>query len=372
MEETMVANTTETQAATAANPTARKKEVFAALTGLRAVAAYMVFFHHFPIRSLIVPGFDLQREMHIGVPLFFVLSGFLICYRYFDNISWKFSWFRTYFKNRFARIYPVYFVLCVGSFVAGRYWGVKNAILNLTLTHAFFPDVKRVISPSWSLTVEECFYASAPFIFFFGKKKLIIPYLFFSALLLGILYGNDSFSDSSGFLGDDHFVLLFTFFGRFSEFFIGILLGILVLNKKLKPAVNGAWSTTVGIAGVIAVLIALAVSKPVGVAYGVDTTWGIILNNLVLPVFVAILLYGLMAEKTMVGKWLSLPFMNLLGKSSYAFYLVHKSFLFGYAAMAAALLHMPEILFCFISLNVFCILLYKYYEHPMNEWIRKW
>ncbi len=50
---------------------------FNALTGLRAMAAYMVYAHHFnPIpKNYAVHG--LVNELHIGVTLFFVLSGFL-------------------------------------------------------------------------------------------------------------------------------------------------------------------------------------------------------------------------------------------------------------------------------------------------------
>ena len=61
-------------------------EYFPGLTGIRAIAAFMVFIHHYnpflesnsylKLRSIF-------GEFHVGVSLFFVLSGFLIGYRYY-------------------------------------------------------------------------------------------------------------------------------------------------------------------------------------------------------------------------------------------------------------------------------------------------
>ncbi|RFP64147.1 hypothetical protein D0N36_15690 [Hymenobacter lapidiphilus] len=61
-----------------------------ALTGIRAIAAYMVFFHHFNIfknsASPVGAFFEqLCEEWHIGVTIFFVLSGLLISLRYFEK-----------------------------------------------------------------------------------------------------------------------------------------------------------------------------------------------------------------------------------------------------------------------------------------------
>jgi len=49
-----------------------------ALTGLRWVEAFCVWLHHFP-PPLAMPDWAVRfcRELHIGVPVFFVLSGFI-------------------------------------------------------------------------------------------------------------------------------------------------------------------------------------------------------------------------------------------------------------------------------------------------------
>ena len=85
------------------------KNYFPALTGIRAVAAYMVFFHHFnPLHALkegnlwarlLNPVFE---EGHIGVSIFFVLSGFLITVRYYESLNISKRWFFNYLRNRVA------------------------------------------------------------------------------------------------------------------------------------------------------------------------------------------------------------------------------------------------------------------------------
>ena len=185
------------------------------LTGVRAIAAYMVFLHHTERNPL-------AKELHVGVTLFFVLSGFLIAYKYETACQFNFAWLRQYFQNRFARIFPVYLLIAVTSLLllGDQTW--TTWFLNLTLLKGF--SVKTLgsgIAQAWSLTVEECFYASAPVIFLFSRKNLLKPLLFLAALLGGILLLTRIPLVNVSF-GPPTFVLLYTFFGRFLEFFAGI------------------------------------------------------------------------------------------------------------------------------------------------------
>jgi peptidoglycan/LPS O-acetylase OafA/YrhL len=52
--------------------------------------------------------------------------------------------------------------------------------------------------------------------------------------------------------------------------------------------------------------------------------WGrIVINNVVSVPGICLLLYGLMSEPTRLSRLLGSQLFNLLGKASYAFYLIH-------------------------------------------------
>ena len=63
-----------------------------ALTGLRAVAAYAVFLHHYNPAPAGTFGYRLFAQGYVGVSIFFVLSGFLIHYRYANNVLTGRAW----------------------------------------------------------------------------------------------------------------------------------------------------------------------------------------------------------------------------------------------------------------------------------------
>ena len=209
------------------------KKNFAALTGIRTIAVFMVYYSHYPFGGDLPLLVSLQQEMHIGVTVFFVLSGFLITYRYFDNSEFNLKWISRYLINRFVRIYPIYFILIVPSILllsssdnlnSLSYW-----ILNLSLFKGFFFNSRFWgIPQSWSLTVEFCFYFSAPFIFLLLKKfkntfKTMALLTTTSVLFLTLF----SSVDFSGFLNPPKFYLLYTFGGRLFEFIVGIIYWVL-------------------------------------------------------------------------------------------------------------------------------------------------
>ncbi|UOQ64310.1 acyltransferase family protein [Hymenobacter volaticus] len=135
---------------------------FPALTGIRAVAAFMVvLFRLNPLvyanqQNIAVRWLNyFIQPLHVGVPIFFVLSGFLIAYRYIDTVELSANWIKQYLWNRFTRIYPVYFILTSITFLLLQYspagkagawqtpdfsWKDKavTTLLNLTLLKAFF------------------------------------------------------------------------------------------------------------------------------------------------------------------------------------------------------------------------------------------
>jgi peptidoglycan/LPS O-acetylase OafA/YrhL len=194
------------------------------LTGIRAIAAFLVFLYHY---NIFVPQKDklsawgIIDELHIGVTLFFVLSGFLITYRYYDRHHEIFT--KRFYIKRFARIYPLFFILTSLTYIhllingQSLDFGLLRAyLLNISLLSGFFNELKfSGIPQAWSLTVEELFYLSTPILFFFLKKKLSNAIIIcLSLLLLGGLFiglGN-WFTMPYGFFDSMEFMLTYTYY----------------------------------------------------------------------------------------------------------------------------------------------------------------
>ncbi|MFT6965386.1 MAG: peptidoglycan/LPS O-acetylase OafA/YrhL [Marivirga sp.] len=347
------------------------------LTGIRAIAAFLVFLYHY---NIFVPQKDklsawgIIDELHIGVTLFFVLSGFLITYRYYDRHHEIFT--KRFYIKRFARIYPLFFILTSLTYIhllingQSLDFGLLRAyLLNISLLSGFFNELKfSGIPQAWSLTVEELFYLSTPILFFFLKKKLSNAIIIcLSLLLLGGLFiglGN-WFTMPYGFFDSMEFMLTYTFFGRCLEFIIGMLLAIFYLKNKVRllrgkynyKSYLGLFATF----GSVLLLVFLSLNGGAHQLYYKHLT-----ITFLLPVFgIAPLYLGLITEKTIIASILSSKLFQLLGKASYAFYLIHLGFIASFLANI-----IPHTLGLFIVLNILAILLYLIIEQPLNKRIK--
>jgi peptidoglycan/LPS O-acetylase OafA/YrhL len=378
-----------------------------ALTGVRAIAAFLVFFHHFNQLDFPFPLRRTLNEFHMGVTMFFLLSGFLICMRYYDSCELSETWFRKYIKNRIARIYPMYLLLTLLTF--GLYFAfggeasVLNGfgspiillLLNIFFLRGFFDDFKFTgVGQGWSLTVEESFYFLAPLFFMQMKKNkkaiVYLPILLLSiGCLLVLIFRNFSFF---GFFGNFTFMFLYTFLGRCVEFFVGMGLALIVLKQKEEDKKYPIF-TVLGILGIAASIGIMTGVPLVGIEYGLYHPVGIVSNNLILPIGIAFFYFGIIKEKSLIRNFLSSATMQLLGKSSYIFYLIHIGVianftkiwtrsgvdafynwldLKGYDWLSEHL--NDSVIFIgsvFIILNLVSILLYKTIEEPVNLYIRR-
>lgn len=379
-----------------------------ALTGVRALAAYLVFISHFC--DIFDGGFPhmIQRflgEFHIGVSIFFVLSGFLITFRYYNSFHLTRDWFLQYLKNRVARIYPMYFLLTIAAFA--YYFitkdvritkGSSNPIgimfMNITFVRGFFYQYwDSGIAQGWSLTVEECFYFSAPIIFLIAKKynkfyiQPVVITLF--AIAMFLIFRNVNWH---GFFGDFPFVMCFTFFGRCFEFFVGVQLARYVLKNGFTRT-NKFRFTYIGFIMIFVCVFVMALQQPIAPwLFGLETPVGIVTNNYFLCIMVALFFYGILTEETRFKKLLATPFVELLGKSSYIFYLIHLGWMFDVLKNNINNLNdyifslydkwqkdwispfqndTVNLILIFIVLNAVSICLFKLIEEPLNHSIRK-
>ncbi len=170
-----------------------EKEILS-LTGLRFIAAFYVFLFHIHIRwPLSNHPFtkNLLDQGATGMSLFFMLSGFVLAFRYADGRSTL----KDYFINRFARVYPIYVVAAVvtlpwiginlssGSPTDTSKWIGQMVLLvfsNIFLIQAWFPQYFSYWNNggSWSISVEAFCYVLLPFLWpglrHASKKRLFV------------------------------------------------------------------------------------------------------------------------------------------------------------------------------------------------------
>jgi peptidoglycan/LPS O-acetylase OafA/YrhL len=140
------------------------------LTGLRAIAAlWVVGLHYLP--SLGSSWWSpLLSVGHLGVALFFILSGFVVSHVYAGRLGgWagygRFLWFR------FARLWPLHAAVLLALAAAAAFGfmqprpenTVGNLLASLAMVHAWSPfAVMSWNYPSWSISAEWAAYLAFP------------------------------------------------------------------------------------------------------------------------------------------------------------------------------------------------------------------
>ncbi|WP_199440087.1 acyltransferase family protein [Umezawaea beigongshangensis] len=150
------------------------------LTGLRFIAAMLVFLFHItvmmpspiPPNALITPfggggvGPDLSwlfsRAGYVGVSFFFILSGFVLTWSARDGEA-----VRPFWRRRMLKIFPNHVVMWAATLLlfASAVTPWTAYLPNLLLVHGFFPQVeihRSINVPSWTLCCELLFYLLFP------------------------------------------------------------------------------------------------------------------------------------------------------------------------------------------------------------------
>lgn len=165
---------------------------------LRIIAAiFVVFSHYFYFypnnfdSSLIqqINGFLYQISVYgnLGVPLFFMISGFVIV-----NSADKYS-LREFICSRVLRIYPTLIICATLTFSAILFFGspyhreysIYTYLSNLTLFHRFLFNQDHLDGVYWTLVVEIRFYAIIAILIFLNKcqERILIPLMFIWSII---------------------------------------------------------------------------------------------------------------------------------------------------------------------------------------------
>jgi peptidoglycan/LPS O-acetylase OafA/YrhL len=212
------------------------------IDGLRAIAVLSVIFYHSKIKFFEKNFFS---GGYIGVDIFFVISGYLICLIIFSEIksNERFNFF-NFFERRIRRILPALFFIIFISLPFAYYILSPTYLLDYaksTLASIFFfsnfyfivedynspASIFKPLLHTWSLSVEGQFYLFFPFfiifIFKFFKKNFIEIIL--TILILSLISSHiySSYNPSKNF-----YILT----SRIWEFFLGAIIAIIHVSKN--------------------------------------------------------------------------------------------------------------------------------------------
>ena len=299
------------------------------LTGLRFVAALLVFAYHaaLPIPSMrlfaddaVAYGFydRASQAGGLGVGFFFVLSGFILTWSARPGDTP-----RTFWRRRFVKIYPNYVVAWVLAMVlfASAYTPAWRAVTNLFMLQVWVPDFDTNFSvdpPGWSLGAEAFFYALFPVLLAFATRirperlKFWISGLIVLVVAKPVL-GYLLFPDTPAIPGEASVSVSQYWFGyilppvRVLDFALGILVARAVMAGRWRD-IGMLWSGALLVGGYV-----LAESTPY--LYGQSAVF-------IVP---AALLIAAAATADNENRFTVFRnrVMTWLGEISFAFYLVH-------------------------------------------------
>ena len=214
------------------------------IDGLRGLAVLtVILFHAFP--QYLGGGF-------IGVDIFFIISGYLICSNLFKNLEeGRFS-FIDFYCRRIRRIFPALLCVLLGTYGVGwflltssEYWQLGKHIVGgaafsanfVYLNESGYFDTAANLKPLlhlWSLGIEEQFYIFWPVILWLAWRAGIN---LFSVTVIGLLA---SFACNIWAASNEAFYL-FDFYSPFTriwELLLGALLAYYVIRAKPDKASN--------------------------------------------------------------------------------------------------------------------------------------
>ncbi len=159
---------------------------YPSLNGLRSVSIVLVLFDHFAFNSIYKFQYKFLVVGHLGVYVFFVISGFLITTLLLkEKVATGTISLRYFYKRRFLRILPLVYLFLAVLLLLNQVFHLNISLLGFLGPILFLVNIglfhnNWYTSHFWSLAYEEQFYLVFPFIL----KQSLRWYLYFIFLLL--------------------------------------------------------------------------------------------------------------------------------------------------------------------------------------------
>ena len=371
---------------------ADSKPHYALLDALRGAAALMVVWYHFFEGFAFAEGTAITtfNHGHLGVDLFFMLSGFVISYAYDDR--WQSSHNRLtlkeFFKRRLIRLHPmlimgaviglITFLLQGGVKWDGTATPISWSLVALVLTMLFIPaypgapydlrgngEMYSLNGPRWSLFFEYI----GNILYALIIRRLSNRTLAIMTAALGVAWCWFATTDVSGYdmVGIGWTLDTVNFCGGMLRMMFPFSLGMLMARNFRPVKIKGifwiAWAVLFGL-----------FSVPAFAKCGAVSINGLYEFACILLVFPAIVWFTASGEAT--GK-VSSTFCKFLGDISYPLYIVHYPVMYlFYAWLIKNKLYTlgetwPVVIMVFainIALAYACL---KLYDEPVRRWLTK-
>jgi peptidoglycan/LPS O-acetylase OafA/YrhL len=335
-----------------------------ALTSLRFFAALAVVFYHsgagFAAQSRFAPRFveNWLDNGWLGVPFFFILSGFILTYAH-SEIHFDRTELKSFAVARFSRLYPVYLLGLLLSAPFVEHFQLSTDWYQFVLLQTWFPgsgatDWNFV---AWTLSVECFFYLIFPATLIFIRSlsnAALVTGLLVTIAVLCLIWLNmtpqlgDGELSWGGRLYSSPRPLL-----RVPEFVYGICLGVLFLRGLFL------WSGLIAYAALATIVIAAACSTS-----DVSQTIALLAFGPLIASLAAT------SPRHFIKRSLGHPFLVLLGGASYSLYLLQ----YPLRKIMAVLVPDPWQLYGRMAfaplLILFSVGVFLYYEGPMRRVVR--
>ena len=346
-----------------------EKAILPSLSALRFFAASTIVIHHgIGTNQLPRPALPFDQ----AVSFFFVLSGFILTYRYEGMSGWRSI--KPYLVARFARLWPAHLVTAIAAvlIVPELDWLL---LPNLALVHAWIPVPIVYFSynaVSWTISTEAFFYLA--FIFLIVNWRRAWPWkLALCLLLLAAMFASVSFVQPPKFEPgsiSSHGLLYISPLARLLEFAVGMVSFLLYRRASKLPRSIALWTALE--AASVAFLVWCTVTIPftrIGLQYLPRGSEEYLGHAGLWPAFPLVILVFAVG-RGLLSRLVSNRVLVALGEASYSLYLVHllvfivltrHASMNGFSGLAAG---------CAISLCL-SVILWRYWEMPARQIIKR-
>ena len=304
-----------------------KPVYFEQLNGIRFIAVFLVLIDHW-----LIPINPFSFFGHLGVVMFFVLSGFLITRILFENAdscranhSSPIVKMVRFIYRRSLRIFPIYFLLLAvgGIFSLSNFSEIAGWLISYTPNFYIILHNRwmGVWDHLWSLAVEEQYYLFFPyFIFFISAAKY--PRLLIWMLLIGIGSRLSFFLLASHEVKESFWMISYVNpLAAIDSFGLGGILAYLYhyKNEQFVNLVSRSYFLPISLLAFVGILYFSHVSINTH-----DNIWAIVFERFFAGFFSFFLIAQAIGSRSwMLGRFLTYSWVSYIGQISYGIYLYH-------------------------------------------------